>query len=1357
MLRGFLSFISSKVGTSNLRYSRVATLMFMAAVLLTFPLGAWAQTIYTVTASTDTASVDSNQYDAIYNMPGLGPGIQGDLRYGIQQAIANGGVQTIEFNCGTPCSIVLNNPLPPITSNSSNPLVLTINGSHNGDIVISGNNKYRVFFVDNATVTLANLVIQNAKAQGGSGGAASLSTFTNNGGGGGGGFGAGAGLFVNQSAAAVSIYNTSFVNCSSSGGAGGNVVMGSSPWNSGMGGGGGGGGGMAFAGGNGAGGYVYSGGGGGMLAAGIDAYVDHSTVGMTDTPANDGSGNSGAGGVGGGGGGAGGGEATPDVSGGGSDFCCNNVSFNITEPQVYGLGGSAADYEVRQGGTQGTATQGSSGYPGGPSWDPYFLSSAPMAYGSSSNGAGNPGLGVFTAGQQYGNAPAYTMYLGGDGGFGGGGGGGLTGSPWYICKISGNFCGGGYGGFGGGGGGGAIAGGNGGFGGGGGGYAANAVGTDGNFAGAIGGGHGTFKGGDASTQNWYSYYCNSGSDATTAEFNTPGGGGAAAGPAIFVNNGSVSIINSYAAGNSATAGAGGTNAVQSWMPFAAKNDYCTITSLAGSSYTSGYPGSADSTPFFNNTGKLNCSTAAFGGNASALIAGTYSDSSSTLYLNIPSAASPVTAGVSGNAASIRLLNSGNNVITGYTGLVTLTSSNSKFTATPNPVQLTCGIGTATFEMDEAGSNYAIYAAPYDSNLPTPGQIQSTSYGSIIVKPAAASSLLATGGTPQSAAIGSSFITPLQVTVTDAYGNPISGATVTFTAPSTGASAVFSNSTNTITATTNTSGIASETATATGAVGQYIVTVSTGGLQTSFSLTNTQAAQSINFTAPATPVDFATTPVALVASASTPNSGNLITFSILPGGTGAGTISGNVLTITQAGTFTIAADLAGNANYSAAPEITRPLTVTKAEQDIVFSSIPSPQVYSQGMIVYLDATVAVPNAGNAVLFTIDPASTGAGQISGATLGSITAAGTFVIDANMAGNGVYAQAAQVQKTVVINKASQAITNPAWPSSPMSYTTTPFTLSGTGGLSGNPVVFSIVSGSSYATLSGTNNTTLTITGPGLVHLAANQTGNALYNAAPTVDFYLTITQATPALSISCYSGSYDNTAHSCTGTATGIGGVAVSGTWSFNPSSETNAGSYPVTGTFSSTNPNYVTGGTANGTLTITAVAPSLSITCYNGSYDGAAHTCTGTATGVGGVKVSGTWGFNPANKTTAGSYPVTGTFSSTNTNYTSGGTAGGTLIIAKATPIISWTTPMPIPYGTALSASQLNASSTVAGTFTYSPSFGAVLPAGPHALMVTFNPNDKTDYATNTAAVQLTVIQPHAPTPGLPVQPPVNVLQ
>jgi hypothetical protein len=62
----------------------------------------------------------------------------------------------------------------------------------------------------------------------------------------------------------------------------------------------------------------------------------------------------------------------------------------------------------------------------------------------------------------------------------------------------------------------------------------------------------------------------------------------------------------------------------------------------------------------------------------------------------------------------------------------------------------------------------------------------------------------------------------------------------------------------------------------------------------------------------------------------------------------------------------------------------------------------------------------------------------------------------------------------------------------------------------------------------------------------------------------------------------------------------------------------------------------------------------------------------------------------------------------------------------TPTINWPTPAGVVYGTPLSATQLDATASVPGTFTYSPTYGSILPAGNDQLSVTFTPNDTKDF-------------------------------
>jgi hypothetical protein len=85
--------------------------------------------------------------------------------------------------------------------------------------------------------------------------------------------------------------------------------------------------------------------------------------------------------------------------------------------------------------------------------------------------------------------------------------------------------------------------------------------------------------------------------------------------------------------------------------------------------------------------------------------------------------------------------------------------------------------------------------------------------------------------------------------------------------------------------------------------------------------------------------------------------------------------------------------------------------------------------------------------------------------------------------------------------------------------------------------------------------------------------------------------------------------------------------------------------------------------------------------------------------------------------------------------------------RQTPVITWANPANITFGTALGAGQLNATANVAGTFTYSPAAGTVLPVGNgQALSATFTPTDTSAYATATGSVMINVLAAPPRTPA-----------
>jgi hypothetical protein len=130
-----------------------------------------------------------------------------------------------------------------------------------------------------------------------------------------------------------------------------------------------------------------------------------------------------------------------------------------------------------------------------------------------------------------------------------------------------------------------------------------------------------------------------------------------------------------------------------------------------------------------------------------------------------------------------------------------------------------------------------------------------------------------------------------------------------------------------------------------------------------------------------------------------------------------------------------------------------------------------------------------------------------------------------------------------------------------------------------------------------------------------------------------------------------------------------------------------------------------------------------------------TYNGTAWGSGNVNSSGAFSISGLGGSLAGSYTIAATYAGDSNN--NGGSGSTTYTINKATPTLTWATPAAITYGTALSATQLNATASTPGTFVYTPAAGTVLATGAHTLSVTFTPTDTTDYTTASATVNLTV--------------------
>ena len=123
----------------------------------------------------------------------------------------------------------------------------------------------------------------------------------------------------------------------------------------------------------------------------------------------------------------------------------------------------------------------------------------------------------------------------------------------------------------------------------------------------------------------------------------------------------------------------------------------------------------------------------------------------------------------------------------------------------------------------------------------------------------------------------------------------------------------------------------------------------------------------------------------------------------------------------------------------------------------------------------------------------------------------------------------------------------------------------------------------------------------------------------------------------------------------------------------------------------------------------------------------------------MEVSGTYTYSPVAGTTlnAGNEQILSvTFTPSNSNYNSA-TKTVKINVSKAEPTITWNNPSDIVYGTLLSGTQLNATSEVAGTISYSPAEGTKLNAGNNqTLTATLTPSNS-NYKSATKTVQINV--------------------
>jgi hypothetical protein len=182
--------------------------------------------------------------------------------------------------------------------------------------------------------------------------------------------------------------------------------------------------------------------------------------------------------------------------------------------------------------------------------------------------------------------------------------------------------------------------------------------------------------------------------------------------------------------------------------------------------------------------------------------------------------------------------------------------------------------------------------------------------------------------------------------------------------------------------------------ATAAAAQIVVTNPTPGGSSAaltFNIAAPPSPQTINFTAPASPVNLGAAPITLSATAT---SSLPVNFAV----TGPATLTGNTLQFTGAGTVVVTASQAGNNSYTAATSVSRTIVVSQATPTVSLISSASPALVQNavtfsatvssavgtptGTVSFLDGTTALGSGtliGGGATFTTSTLSAGSHQI------------------------------------------------------------------------------------------------------------------------------------------------------------------------------------------------------------------------------------------------------------------------------------------------------------------------------------------------------------------------------------------
>ena len=353
--------------------------------------------------------------------------------------------------------------------------------------------------------------------------------------------------------------------------------------------------------------------------------------------------------------------------------------------------------------------------------------------------------------------------------------------------------------------------------------------------------------------------------------------------------------------------------------------------------------------------------------------------------------------------------------------------------------------------------------------------------------------------------------------------------------------------------------------------------------------------------------------------------------------------------------------------------------------VITSDTPDPSIlgapYSVGVAVVRSSGSGTPsgtvsvtdNAGNSCLLGLTPISDG---LAGGScfLGS-TSTGLKVLTASYSGDATFATSSD-NEAHQVNPVPLSQTIAFGPLANKTFGDPAFTVSATGGGSGNPVTFSVPTTTAVCTSGVPNGSTITIVGAGTCTVQADQAGGGSYLPATPVSQSFTVAKAVLQVTADNQSRGYGSANPAFPSTITGFvngqtlatSGVTGSAGCSTVATPSSAVGSYSITcgvGTLASTNYSFTY---APGTLAVTPAVLSVTANNQSRAYGSGNPALTFTATGMmnGDSAVSASAGVSCSTGATpssaVGSYPINCSGGS-NPNYAPSFTPG-TLTVTPA---------------------------------------------------------------------------------------------